>query len=161
MTDAPVRFRPSAELAQTAARVLARERRRIGRLPPGSELVLTGASSHPELLTAGDIDLHLRVPATEWRNLVERLRFVYRVVLPEIWQEGFATFEVAGGNPPVGIAVTAIDGEHDRRFRAAWARLAADAAARAAYNELKRTHDGGPEAEYRAAKSAFFDRLTE
>jgi GrpB-like predicted nucleotidyltransferase (UPF0157 family) len=160
----PVAFRPASELQATAAAVLERERARLASLlalVPGTELVLTGASSLPDLLTAGDIDLHLRVPAAAWEDVVPMLRETYAVVLPEIWQPGFATFEVPGADPPVGIAVTAIDGEHDRRFRAAWARLAADPAERARYNELKRTWAGGSESDYRAAKSAFFDRLAE
>jgi hypothetical protein len=101
------------------------------------------------------------VPAAHWDVVVARLRETYAVVLPEIWQDGFATFELTGADPPVGIAATVIDGEHDRRFRSAWARLAADAEVRAAYNDLKRAHDGGSVATYRSAKSAFFDRLAE
>ena len=147
-----------------AAAVLERERARLASLlalVPRTELVLTGASSHPELLTAGDIDLHLRVPPGAWADAVAMLSATYAVVLPEIWQDGFATFEVTDAEPPVGIAATAIGGEHDRRFRSGWARLAADPAHRAAYNELKRAHEGGDEAAYLAAKSAFFDRLVD
>ena len=158
----PVAFRPASELQATAAAVVDRERARLASLlalVPGTELVLTGASSHPDLLTAGDIDLHLRVPPGAWTEVVAMLRGTYAIVLPEIWQDGFATFEVAEAEPPVGIAATAIDGEHDRRFRSGWARLAADPAERAAYNDLKRAHAGGDDATYRAAKSAFFDRL--
>ncbi len=101
------------------------------------------------------------VPEPHWAGVVDRLRGIYAVVLPEIWQDGFATFVVPDADPPVGIAATVLDGEHDRRFRSAWARLAADAETRASYNELKRAHAGGPEAAYSAAKSAFFDRLAE
>ena len=158
----PVAFRPAAELEATAAAVLERERARLASLlamVPGTELVLTGASSHPDLLTAGDIDLHLRVPAAAWVDVVEMLRTTYAVVLPEIWQDGFATFEVPDADPPVGIAATAVDGEHDRRFRSAWSKLAADPTERERYNELKLAHAGGDDAAYRAAKSAFFDRL--
>jgi hypothetical protein len=164
-TDRPaVGFRPAADLQAIAAAVLARERARLAPLAgtaPGLELLLTGASSHPDLLTAGDIDLHLRVPATHWDPVVARLRDTYAVVLPEIWQDGFATFQVPGADPPVGIAATAIDGEHDVRFRSAWARLSAEPEARAAYNDLKRAHAGGSVDVYLAAKSAFFDRLVE
>jgi GrpB-like predicted nucleotidyltransferase (UPF0157 family) len=158
----PVAFRPAAELQATAAAVLERERARLASLlamVPGTELILTGASSQPELLTAGDVDLHLRVPVAAWHEVVAMLRQTYAVVLPEIWQPGFATFEVPDADPPVGIAATAIGGEHDRRFRAAWSKLAADPAERTRYNDLKRASVGGSEADYRAAKSAYFDRL--
>ena len=158
----PVTFRPASELQATAAAVVERERARLASLlamVPGTQLVLTGASSHPDLLTAGDIDLHLRVPPGAWDATITMLRGTYTVVLPEIWQAGFATFELPDADPPVGIAATAIDGEHDRRFRSAWAKLATDPAERDRYNELKRAHAGGGDAAYREAKSAFFDRL--
>lgn len=152
-------FRPASQLRDVARATLERERARIGPLVPGGDLVLTGASSMPDLLTAGDIDLHLRVPAAEFDLAIERLRGVYAVVLPGIWRDGFATFAVPDADPPIGVALTAIDGEHDRRFRRSWARLAADESARMAYNAIKRAHEGRPESDYLAAKSQFFDAL--
>jgi hypothetical protein len=118
---------------------------------PG-DLVLTGGSSLPGLVTKGDIDLHLRVQGGEFAAAVERLRRVARVAHPEIWTASFATFERA--EPPVaGIAVTVRGSEHDVRFTTAWERLTADRAAREEYNALKLAGD------YEAAKSSFFDRI--
>jgi len=150
-------FRPASQLRDVARATLERERARLGPLVPGGELVPTGASLLPDLLTAGDIDLHLRVPAADFDAVIAQLREVYAVVLPGIWLDGFATFAVPDADPPIGVAVTAIDGEHDRRFRRSWGRLAADPAARMAYNALKRAHEGGPVSGYLAAKSHFFD----
>lgn len=137
--------RRALEIADLARELLA------ARGVPG-ELVLTGGSSLPGLLTKGDIDLHLRVPAAQFDVAVERLRLVAEAVRTDIWSSGFATFE-RSDEPVVGIAATVVGSEHDVRFTTGWARLAEDAVARGEYNALKTA--GNDE----SAKSTFFDRF--
>ena len=153
-----VEFVPSELVLPRARAALRRERRRLAGLAPGSELVLTGASSLPGALTRGDIDLHLRVPPAAWMATVAALSGAYRVVNPEIWSSTLATF-AAPDDDLVGIAATPVGSQHDVRFSAAWERLASDGAALAAYNHLKRSHAGGDLEVYLAAKGAFFERL--
>lgn len=138
--------------------MLRRERTRLADLAPGCELLLTGASSLAGALTSGDIDLHLRVPPAAWTSTLGLLSDAYRVVHPEIWSPTLATF-AAPDDDLVGIAATPVGSGHDARFRRAWERLAADATALAAYNELKRAHAGGELEAYLAAKAAFFEEL--
>ncbi len=126
---------------------------------PDGELLLTGAASLPDALTFGDVDLHLRVRPESFDATVEALRGVYALVHPEIWQIGFATFEIPGADLPTGVALTAIDGEHDRLFLGSWRRLASDRLLLTEYNDTKLRHVGGDPEAYRAAKSAFFVRL--
>lgn len=154
----PVEFVPSELVLPRANAALRRERERLALLAPGSELVLTGASSLPGALTSGDIDLHLRVPPAAWAHTVAALADAYRVVKPEIWSSTLATF-AAPDDDLVGIAATPVGSAHDVRFRAAWERLASDAASLAAYNDLKRSHAAGDRDKYLAAKGAFFERL--
>jgi hypothetical protein len=153
-------FRPADEVLPRAQAILERERARLRPLVDGA-LDLTGGSSMPGALTGGDIDLHLRVEPEAFPRAIETLRTIYDVVLPEIWTRTFATFVTREPSEAVGIAATAIDSEHDRRFRSTWARLRGDPAALAAYNALKVAHLDGDEASYRAAKAAFFDALLE
>ncbi len=105
------------------------------------------------------MDLHLRVPLGGFDVASEVLSAIYAVAHQEIWQRGFATFEIPGAQPPTGIALTAIDGEHDRLFRRSWQVLAADPRLLAEYNEMKLRHAGTDPDAYREAKSAFFARL--
>src|SRR5688500_14081202 len=119
-------LRPSSELLVQARSVLERERLRIAPFTV-RELVLTGGSSVPAALTVGDIDLHLRVDPEEFSKTVENLRRIYDVVHREIWTESLATFAVSG--EAVGIAVTPIGSEHDRRFSEALRRLRVDSTA--------------------------------
>ncbi len=156
----PIELVWSDEVLPVALEVLARERDGLAPLPDGGELVLTGAASMPGLLTRGDIDLQLRVPRDEFQAVVGRLRATHDVVNPGIWTSEFATFAVRSSEPPAGIAVTAIGGEHDRRFVDGWRRLAADAGLRHAHNELKRRRASvGDAGAYEEAKADFFSGL--
>ena len=151
-------LRPSTELLARAQSVLQRERRRLSPLTSG-QLVLTGGSSVPGALTVGDIDLHLRVDPAEFAASVARLHEVYDPVHLEMWSESLATFAVSG--EAVGIAVTPVGSEHDRRFSEAWRRLRADPALLEAYNRMKRDHADAAEADYLAAKADFFNWLAD
>jgi GrpB-like predicted nucleotidyltransferase (UPF0157 family) len=151
-------LRPSRELLARARFVLERERLRLSALTTG-QLVLTGGSSVPGALTVGDIDLHLRVDPAEFAESVARLRELYEPVHLEIWTESLATFSVS--REDVGIAVTPVGSEHDRRFVGAWRRLQADPSLLEAYNRMKRDHADGADADYLAAKADFFNSLAQ
>lgn len=150
------RLHRSDGLLAHAQAVLQRERQRLAVITD-APLVLTGGSSLAGAWTVGDVDLHLRVEPSHFAEVVGRLREVYEVVYPEIWTDTLATFVMA--DEPVGIAVTPIGSVHDRRFTTAWSKLRDDPATLAAYNEVKLAHAGSDDAEYRAAKARFFDRL--
>lgn len=146
----------SDDLLPVARRILAAERARLRGLDVPGELVLVGGSSVPGALTRGDVDLHLRVEPAAFGPAVERLRTVYDVVHPGIWQATLATFAVPGAPLPTGVAVTPAGSEHDVRFTVTWRRVAAEPALLAEYNALKTT---GDDAGYEDRKSAFFDRV--
>ena len=150
----------AAEALLPKARViLAIERRRLVAVLPDAELTLTGSISLPGMLTRGDVDLHLRVPARDFERAVRSLSTMYAPVHPAIWTGGFAAFETLEHDLPTGIALTAIGDEHDTLFRRTWARLANDAGLAAAYNELKLGHEAADAATYREAKRRFFDAI--
>ena len=155
-----VELRAGADFTGLARAILARERQRLDALlPHPHELMLVGGSSLPGTLTKGDVDLHLRVSPAAFEPVVTRLRDVYEVVLPEIWQPTLATF-AAEAALPTGIAVTPAGSGHDLRFTRTWQRLDADPALVDAYNDLKLLHRADPD-EYERRKSAFFDSLLE
>ncbi len=125
---------------------------------PG-DIVLVGGSSVPNALTIGDVDLHLRVPATvPFADVVALLRESHAVLSADAWAPTLAVFAVAAP-VPAGLAVTPVGSEHDVRFTRCWRLLSADPALLAQYNALKRCAAGTPA--YAAAKSAFFDHLLE
>ena len=151
-------FKGSDEVLPRARSVIGREQERLAELAPDAILEFTGGSSLPGGLTSGDIDLHLRVPPGSFSATVEALGHVYDVVHPEIWSATLATFTVRGDGQ-VGVAVTPVGSEHDRRFVRAWQRLRTEPELVDAYLDLKRRHAGGDRAAYTAAKSEFFNAL--
>ena len=162
MTDdggaAKLHFERSDNLLARAEAVRRDHRERLADVGGDVDLRLSGGSSAPGLLTSGDIDLHLRVPPDRFEAVVAELQGRYTVVNPEIWSASLATF-AAADDPLVGLAVTPIGSEHDRRFTLAWDRLRTDADARDAYNEMKREHSGGDLSDYLREKARFFDLL--
>ncbi len=151
--DGRVLIRTTDASVAEARRILELERSALAEHDVPGDLSLTGGSSVAGLLTKGDIDLHLRVRPEDFTVAIERLRILYRPVHLGIWTETLAAFE-RQGKPPVGVAVTVIDTDHDRRFIAGWRRLGFDPVLRNQYNALKSA--GG---DYEAAKSNFFSRI--
>ncbi|QIG38783.1 hypothetical protein G5T42_04185 [Microbacterium sp. 4R-513] len=144
----------TADSVAQARGILAREQEALAKAGVPGVLGLTGGSSLEGLVTKGDIDLHLRVQPAEFELAKQALVPRYRPVHLDIWTGSFATFE-RDAQPPIGIALTVVGSEHDHRFTTSWDRMRTDAAARAAYNALKRA---GGDVEH--AKSRFFDGLT-
>ncbi len=133
-------------------------RREVLGAVPAAEVLHTGGSSLPGLHTAGDVDVHVRVPPEGFAAARAALAARLAVRRPELWQDGFATFAVPGAALPAEVALTARDGEHDRRFTAAWDRLRAEPALVEELDRLKR-ETAGDRGRYEAAKGAFFARL--
>jgi GrpB-like predicted nucleotidyltransferase (UPF0157 family) len=158
VTDSPVALLRSDDVLPLAARILELERAMLLPALPGAELLLTGSSSIPGLLTRGDVDLHLRVPAALYDAALDLLRDTCVPVNGQIWTDGFATFETHEHEVPTGIAVTAIGDEHDELFRRTWDRLRADPDLADAFNAVKQASQGDV-TQYLAAKRRFLDNL--
>ncbi len=147
----------SDEILGDARRIHERVRRRLTDLDVPGDLVLTGGASLPGVLTKGDVDLHLRVPAPSFERAVALLTESFEPAETGIWKSTLAVFAVPA-QLPTGLAVTPFDSEHDRRFTRAWQRIAEDPTALGEYNRLKR--ESRDSTEYETRKSGFFDRIT-
>lgn len=141
-------------LLEEARRVRDEVAAALDRLGVPGELRLTGAAGMPGVLTKGDVDLHLRVAPSDFDDATTRLAELIEPTRREIWTDTFATFEQAS-EPPVGVAVTVVGTEHDRRFVRSWERMRAEPELRERYNEIKRR--GG---DVEAAKSDFFGEVS-
>ncbi len=149
-------LRRAEEMAAEAAAVVQVERARLAAAGVPGELLWTGASSVPQALTRGDVDLHLRVPPDAFAAAVDVVRVLHAVRRPDLWCATLATFAV-DAPLPTELAVTPVGSEHDVRFTRTWDLLRADPRLLAAYDAVKQRADGS--ADYEAAKAAFLDRL--
>jgi hypothetical protein len=117
---------------------------------------LIGALSVPGLLTKGDVDLHLCVAVDAYDDAVATLAGHLRPTERAAWSVTLRVFAPhAPSDPPVGLAVTPHDSEHDRRFLLAWRHIRESTVLRQRSNELKGAAPQG----YLAAKNAFFVEL--
>ena len=147
-------------MAEQTGRAFACRREQLGRLLPDALVLHTGASSVPDALTRGDLDVHVRVSQPAFAPAVARLLEAYEPSHPEIWTDELAVFVVPDAEPETGIALTVVGAEHDRRFLTSWEQLRADPELVAELNALKLAFEGTADVDgYERAKAAFFTTL--
>lgn len=151
---------PDQELARSSAeRLFARiaaELRAL--LPQSADIRHVGATAVPGCLTKGDLDIVVRVDASEFAAADRALAARFARNSGSKRTDTFSAFEDAGTTPHLGVQLTVAGGEDD------YFHLFADALRRdpelvAAYNALKLRFDGQPMDVYRAAKSAFIGEV--
>jgi GrpB-like predicted nucleotidyltransferase (UPF0157 family) len=152
----PLHFVWSQSIAGQAAAVFLRHDARIRTRLPDVQIRHTGGSSVPGVLTSGDVDLQVSVEKTAFAPAREALAELYEPLYHEDWPEDAAYFVAHDADPPVEVALTVIGTLDDLHHGAARDRIAADPSLIEAYNALKRSHEGGLEAAYTAAKRDFF-----
>ena len=154
-----VHVRPEAEIRAAAAATFDEHRERILGLLPEAEVEHVGATSVPGALTKGDVDLLVRLEPARFAGGVAALGNLYSVHQRENWTPTYASFADGGGaDPPVGVQVAVAGSADDLMFGAFRDHLIGDPAALAAYNALKRRHDGGEYERYTEAKAEFIER---
>ena len=159
LTGDLVHFLPEEAFRAEVDATWAREAACLRVLVPGADVQHVGSTAVPGTLTKGDLDLQVRVEPGSFAAAERALGGAYA------WNTGsshlpgiFAAFCAPVGSMDVGVQLTAIGSEVDTfwRFREV---LRARPDLRHAYDNLKRGHQGGSMAVYRAAKGAFFERL--
>jgi GrpB-like predicted nucleotidyltransferase (UPF0157 family) len=127
-------------------------------LPASAEIHHVGATSVPGCLTKGDLDVVVRVAASDFAAADRVLGSRYARNAGSIRTEIFSAFESPDSVPPLGIQLTAKGGEYDV-FHVFVARLLEDPKLVERYNALKRRFEGQPMEAYRTAKSAFIREI--
>lgn len=140
---------------ETAAAFLEHVGRIQARLPD-VEIRHTGGTSAPGLLSSGDVDVQVRTSGSTFERARDVLSELYEPFHLDAWHSEGAFFEAPGTTPPVEIALTVIGSLDDLHHGEAWRRIAESPDLIQRYNAMKLAHENGREAEYQAAKRAFF-----
>jgi GrpB-like predicted nucleotidyltransferase (UPF0157 family) len=149
-------LRDVAEIAQQADDVVEQFRRDMPL--PRADVHHIGATSMPFGRTKGDVDVNVRVDASDFPDVVVALRDVYDVAQPQNWTPEFASFSTDRYSLPFGIQVTVIGSENDHLL-ALRDRMRADPELLRRYDECKAAAaSAGPEG-YWEAKNAFLQRV--
>lgn len=149
-------FVASDLVAGEAAAAFAEHERRIRVCLPHVEIRHRGGTSVPGVLTAGDVDLHVRTERESFETAREALSGLYKPLHREVWHAEGAFYVAPGSHPRVELALTVVGSLDDLHHGEAWDRLAADPDLREQYNQLKHAHQGGSSDDYNAAKRGFF-----
>ena len=157
-TDAFVHFLPEEHWRTAIRGAWEREAAFLGSVLPAADLQHVGSTAVPGSLTKGDLDIQVRVALADFAGAEAILARHYARNTGSPALPGFAAFEKAGAQPPVGLQLTAIGGEWDLFWRFREVLLVRPDLA-AAYDALKSSFEGRSMAEYRRAKEGFFEEL--
>ncbi|MEX2211661.1 MAG: GrpB family protein [Gaiellaceae bacterium] len=149
-------FATSESFAEEAAAAFAQHETRIRERLGSVEIRHRGGTSVPGVLTAGDVDIHVRVEAESFGAARDVLSELYEPMHVHVWHSEGAFFAAPGSQPRVEVALTVVGTIDDLHHGEAWDRIAADPALIDRYNALKREHEGAAPGDYDLAKRAFF-----
>ena len=127
-------------------------------LPPTADIRHVGATAVPGCFTKGDLDIVVRVTATDFEATDTALALRYARNDGSVRSTAFSAFEDASNRPHLGIQLTAIDSPFDF-FHLFVEALRQSPQLVDKYNALKRSHDGCDMSVYRAAKGAFVEKV--
>jgi GrpB-like predicted nucleotidyltransferase (UPF0157 family)/GNAT superfamily N-acetyltransferase len=154
MSTVPVALHRVDGLADQVEGVLADLRTELQTLVGGIEVEHIGATSLPDGLTKGDVDVNVRVAPDRFRDVVSALSARFDAAQPQNWTATFASFSDDRGGLPVGIQVT-VRGSADDYLVAARDRLRTDPALRRQYAQRKQETAPAGRAAYWQAKNDF------
>jgi len=158
MGAVPIELRPLEDLASDLESALAALRRELAVVAPGVEIEHIGATSMPDGLTKGDVDVNLRVDHDRFDQVVVALSARFDIAQPQNWTGTFASFSETRRGIPLGIQVT-VTGSDDDFLVELRDRLRADPDLRHEYDEIKRENAGAGRDAYWRAKNDFLRRV--
>ena len=154
MTEEPLELRPVESLARDVELVLAELRRELAAIAPGVCVEHIGATSMPDGITKGDVDVNLRVAPERFDSLVAALSARFDVAQPQNWTSTFASFSDTRRGLPLGVQVT-VAGSDDDFLVELRDRMRADPDLRRRYDGLKRANAPAGREAYWQAKNDF------
>src|SRR4051794_39704823 len=101
-----MKLRDVAEVAQQAEDLVARFGRDAAGALRGAEVHHIGATAMPFGRTKGDVDVNVRVDASDFAGVVAALQETFDVAQPQNWTPEFASFSTDSYPLPFGIQVT-------------------------------------------------------
>ena len=141
----------SNDLAPEVRLVITSIAKQLSSLLPRAEFHHIGATAIPGAVTKGDVDVLLRVEASDFLSAVSALRGRFAIKQPENWTEVFASFgDDSSYQFPIGVQLVVKDSEGDI-FLFLHDYLTSDPKHLAEYNRVKReSAPNGPEAYWKA-----------
>ncbi len=156
MTTKLMHFVNSNDILDVAWKAFEKEKQFLLNLIPNADIQHIGSTAVPGALTKGDLDIQVRVNKDTFEEATEKLKLRYKASHPEIWRDGFASFQNYE-NPeiPIGIQLTIKGSVYDDFYKMRDLFIK-DTELLKSYNAMKRSFEGKPEADYKKAKIELF-----
>ena len=156
-----MRFVDSSAIQTEVARAYRSVEIRLRRVLPDAEIEEMGSTAVPGLLTKGDLDVLVRVPAgATYETALGSLKEELRIHQPENWTDEFASFDAGVVDEvPVGVQLVAAGRESDISFTRFWELLRHDETERRRYSEFKRSQENRDPDVYVTAKGEFIEAV--
>lgn len=151
-----MRFQEPEVYQPRAERIYRELRSKILAVIPAADIQHVGSSAVPGVLSKGDVDIYVGVAPAQFADAIGALESLgFDVKMGSLRTQSLCPFE---GQRDVGVQLVAKGSEFEFfiTFRDL---LLADEGLRAEYNALKRASTGLDPERYRAAKSAFIERV--
>lgn len=156
-----VRFSNDPEVFAKAERLFGEVLWKIEAALPSAEICHVGSTAVPGLWTKGDLDVVVRVTASEFSEAEVVLEGMFSRNTGSFRSDEFAAFLDSSTDPDLGVQLVVIGSSVDN-FLAWRHRLESDPQLRREYDELKRRFEGKSMEAYREAKAQFIEaRLVE
>lgn len=155
-----VNFAEQITFNEQAEQLFAEQSARLTALLPQADIQHVGSTAIPNSLTKGDLDIQIRVAASDFEHAVEVLSRRYELNDGSVSTDSFRAFKDDTTDPPLGVQLTVIDAEFDFfwKFRDV---LRNNELYKQKYDTLKSAYNGKDMDDYRNAKNGFFEWLME
>ena len=153
-----VHFVPEREVREVVAQLFRQVEARLRSLVPSADVQHVGSTAIPGSLTKGDLDVQVRVVASEYAAAKEKLSKIYATNVGGFASDDAISFADYGTQPSLGVHLTVIGGTADIQWKFRDL-LIESADLREQYDQLKRQFDGGSMDNYREAKAEFVSRV--
>jgi GrpB-like predicted nucleotidyltransferase (UPF0157 family) len=149
-----VRFSNDPAVFAKAERLFDRVAKRLAAALPAAGIAHVGSTAIPGSLTKGDLDIVVRVSASDFPRAEALLATKFERNIGSFHSHELASFVDASTDPELGVQLVVAGSKLDH-FVLWRDRLASDAELRRAYDELKRRFEGQAMDAYREAKARF------
>ncbi len=152
-------FVPVEEIWEDRQRAFEDEKKALQDVLSGieAEFFHIGGSSIPGVLTKGDLDIQIHVPAEDFETSVERMKEYASEKAVEVWTPQSAVFVNHRPDFPIDYILSVKGSIESEIYMEAKNLLQTKPEFLAEYNALKNSFEGKPYEEYRVAKTKFWD----